>query len=390
MHESILLYIGDDPEVVSLLKQINAIQRVEQVQNGFIADKWLEVNSLPYGIVCEDTLHGISGLHVHETMYRNIKLQTVPFLLLEKNVSKEIRKRAFHQGIDDIFTKPLEIDKLQIRLLFLHDFKSKKSLINVLHDKHVKVRIPLSKRMFDILFAFFVLLFISPILLLIIILIRLESKGPVFYLSKRVGQGYRIFDFYKFRSMYVGADAKLKELKHLNQYVKAKPTADDTYVWFKCPECERLGRPCSPILIVNDREICERLYQQIGKKDKEGAFIKIANDPRITRVGNFIRKTSIDELPQLINVLKGDMSIVGNRPIPLYEAELLTSDKWTERFMAPSGITGLWQVTKRGKKEMSDDERKELDNIYARNFGFWYDIKLILKTIPALIQKENV
>ena len=84
------------------------------------------------------------------------------------------------------------------------------------------------------------------------------------------------------------------------------------------------------------------------------------------------------------------MSIVGNRPIPLYEAEMLTSDSWSERFLAPAGITGLWQVTKRGKSEMSTEERKELDNTYAKEYSFWYDIKLLLKTVKALMQTEDV
>ncbi len=117
----------------------------------------------------------------------------------------------------------------------------------------------------------------------------------------------------------------------------------------------------------------------------------MANDPRITKVGRILRNTSIDELPQFINVLKGDMSIVGNRPLPLYEAELLTSDQWAKRFLAPAGITGLWQVTKRGGANvMSADERKQLDIEYAENYSFWYDIKILLKTIPAMLQHENV
>jgi lipopolysaccharide/colanic/teichoic acid biosynthesis glycosyltransferase len=124
--------------------------------------------------------------------------------------------------------------------------------------------------------------------------------------------------------------------------------------------------------------------------NEEGTFIKFNNDPRVTRVGKFIRNKSIDELPQLFNVLKGDMSIVGNRPLPLYEAEKITTDKYSQRFFAPAGITGLWQVNKRGKGKMSEEERIELDNDYARNFSFFRDIKIILKTIPALLQKENV
>ena len=124
--------------------------------------------------------------------------------------------------------------------------------------------------------------------------------------------------------------------------------------------------------------------------------MKIVDDPRITRVGKFIRNTSIDELPQLINVIKGDMSIVGNRPLPVYEAELLTEDALSKRFLAPAGITGLWQVELRGKGgNMSEEERKRLDNEYAdhfrgNNFSFWYDIKLILRTIPALLQRSAV
>jgi len=119
--------------------------------------------------------------------------------------------------------------------------------------------------------------------------------------------------------------------------------------------------------------------------------MKFQNDPRVTKVGQILRSTSIDELPQFINILKGDMSLVGNRPLPMYEAEQLMRDESAFRFMAPAGLTGLWQVTKRGKKgEMSAQERIDLDNIYAKNFGFIYDIKLIFKTIPALFQQENV
>ena len=133
-----------------------------------------------------------------------------------------------------------------------------------------------------------------------------------------------------------------------------------------------------------------------AKRDKqESAFVKFENDPRITRVGKIIRKLSIDELPQLINVIKGDMSIVGNRPLPLYEAEMLTTDEWTDRFNGPAGITGLWQVEARGKtSKMSPEERKGLDNKYVEisnsRFSFWKDIWIILRTIPAVFQKENV
>ena len=116
-------------------------------------------------------------------------------------------------------------------------------------------------------------------------------------------------------------------------------------------------------------------------------FCKIKNDPRVTRLGQFLRDTSLDELPQLFNVLKGDMSLVGNRPLPLYEAEKLTKDQIAWRFLAPAGITGLWQVTKRGKDNMSEEERIQLDMEYAMKNSFLYDLKILFSTIPALLQK---
>ena len=188
--------------------------------------------------------------------------------------------------------------------------------------------------------------------------------------------------------MHQGADAKLKDMKNSNQY--AKEIKEDTSS-SECSECKKLGHSCSPILYIDGYEICENHYSKSKKIKTNSTFIKIVNDPRITTVGKFIRNTSIDELPQLINVLKGDMSIVGNRPLPLYEAELLTTDEWSERFLAPAGLTGLWQVKNRGRSgKMSAEARKQLDNQYAGKFSFFYDLKLIFQTIPALFQTESV
>jgi lipopolysaccharide/colanic/teichoic acid biosynthesis glycosyltransferase len=249
-------------------------------------------------------------------------------------------------------------------------------------------RLPLWKRIFDILFSLGVIIAISPLLIAIALIIRFTSKGVVVYKSKRVGSNYRIFDFYKFRSMYSDADQKLLALsKTNNQY--AKEGAAETNLSAMCDECMAKGEACKSLIYFDDQTVCEKLYIQ-NKKNTDSAFNKISNDPRITPIGHFIRNSSIDELPQLFNVLKGDMSIIGNRPLPLYEAEKLTTDKQSMRFMAPAGITGLWQVSKRGKKEMSEEERMELDNTYAQNHSFWFDIKILLKTFPALLQKDNV
>ena len=198
---------------------------------------------------------------------------------------------------------------------------------------------------FKIAGSIVLLLIAMPVFLLIAIAIKLESRGPVFYNAKRAGRGFKIFKFFKFRTMVVNADKKIETLAHLNQY---------------------------------------------GQGNNGAKFFKIANDPRITKVGKFLRNTSLDELPQLFNVLKGDMSLVGNRPLPLYEAATLTTNEFVERFMAPAGITGLWQIKKRGRSEMSIDERIGLDISYARQANLLYDFWIMARTPAALLQKTDV
>jgi len=188
--------------------------------------------------------------------------------------------------------------------------------------------------------------------------------------------------------MYANADKEFKTLQHLNQYDTAyKKTNEDMHSL--CNDCRSAGISCRQKIYADDNTWCEKEYQQLKKANGNAAFFKLKNDPRISRVGKFLRETSLDELPQLLNVFYGDMSIVGNRPLPIYEAEKLTTDKYVLRFLAPAGITGLWQVSKIGKSEISEEERANLDNHYAENNSFFKDIVLIFKTIPALFTKQN-
>ncbi len=248
-------------------------------------------------------------------------------------------------------------------------------------------KLPIGKKLFDVFVASSAILFLSPVFISIVIAMKIWSKGSLFYKSKRVGMNYKVFDFYKFRTMEVDADKKLGKMSHLNQYSSPKKTID---VQNKCKECFEGSLDCTNLLFLDNSTICEKLYVENKKKDTQEAFVKISNDPRITKLGSFLRNTSLDELPQLFNVLKGDMSIVGNRPLPLYEAEKLTNDQQIRRFFAPAGITGLWQVTKRGSKTVSADERVLLDIYYAKKCSFTHDLMILMKTIPALFQKDNV
>lgn len=385
-----IIYIGQKPQHLEILQKTNGV-KVKAVENVVGFFNLLEHLADYQLVVSESKLKGLDGLELYERYKTNLANLRIPFLLIdEEKRSIYNRKVLLSKGVMDLLHDQKAIAQVGEKVAFY------RSLFKVRLTKRQKgqeseYKIPLAKRLFDVFFAGLALLLVSPLLLLTIIAIRLESKGKVYYISQRVGTGYRVFDFYKLRSMYSDADKRLKELVHLNQYSENNPKGERTNEKDRIKELEKKQSTMAPTLIYKDgTPMSEEVYQKLKRTQQAGTFMKFKNDPRITRVGNFIRKTSIDELPQLINVLKGDMSIVGNRPLPLYEAEQLTSDDWGQRFLAPAGITGLWQVEKRGQSSMSEAERKALDNKYAQNFSFWNDIRLILKTIPALFQKENV
>ena len=339
------------------------------------------------GIISESEVMGTSGVSLLETLQKK-NMKHIPFFLVSRKLNENLIRICLQTGVAEVFTFPLQLTQIQTRVNF---FITNWAYIQNRTDRKIftAYKTPLLKRTFDIVTTCVALTLLSPLLVVVIIIMKLESKGPIFYYSFRVGTGYRVFKFYKLRSMFVNADQRLKELQHLNQYNNGA-NAEENLPFTLCDDCSRAGDKCRNQLFADKNTWCEKQYLGSKKQKSGAAFFKLKNDPRVTKVGNFIRNTSIDELPQLWNVLKGDMSIVGNRPLPLYEAEKLTTDKYAPRFSAPAGITGLWQVEKRGKGEMSEDERLMLDNTYAQNHSFWYDIKLILKTIPALFQKENV
>lgn len=194
-----------------------------------------------------------------------------------------------------------------------------------------------SKRALDIIGALVGLLILSILFLLVAFLIKLEDpKGPLFFSQKRVGKDGKEFKMYKFRSMVTDAEARLGELLKHNEV--------------------------------------------------EGAMFKMKNDPRITKIGKFIRKTSIDELPQLINVLKGDMSLVGPRP-PL-PREIQEYTKYhMQRLLVTPGCTGVWQASARNS--VGFEEMVDMDIYYIRNRSFWFDLKIIFKTVLVLFGSKN-
>ena len=336
--------------------------------------------------------------------YLRKKCRSVYIVLMTDTMTDEERNIYIKCGINDTIQQEASVTEMNKKIQFISDREGILFSDEVAKRGILKFQIPIWKRLFDIVVATLSIIIFSPIFILTAIAIKMESKGPVLFKSKRVGTNYTIFDFLKCRSMYVDAEHQLMELsKDHNQYKdqdaeEPKPTT--TVLSGDQAEMTMMNMGMESDMMIGDEEImlvgddfvvAESNFNKKKEEENDNVFIKIENDPRVTKVGKFIRKYSIDELPQLFNILKGDMSIVGNRPLPLYEAEKLTADSSIDRFMAPAGLTGLWQVEERGRGgTMSAEERKQLDITYGQTYNFWLDMKIILKTFTAFKQKGNV
>jgi lipopolysaccharide/colanic/teichoic acid biosynthesis glycosyltransferase len=198
---------------------------------------------------------------------------------------------------------------------------------------------PVARRAVDLVVVVIALMVLAIPMLLIAMMIRIGTPGPGFYRQRRIGPGGRPFTMYKFRTMQMGcSDSQHREL------IARELRGEDTSV---------------------------------------GGSWKIDSDPRVTRVGSILRRTSLDELPQLLNVLLGQMSLVGPRPCLDWEADMFPA-KFAERFDVPPGLTGLWQVS--GRSTMGTLEMLELDLAYVRSWSFWTDLRILLRTVPTLLR----
>ena len=298
----------------------------------------LETYQIPYAVFCNLKWLKINGLELIKRVNAHPDLCFVPLIAFAEPGEKMEREALLQHGLDDCYTVPVEWKRLASRLDFLNQYKSRLlELAGQLARENFRYQIPPVKRIFDVVGATLGILVSSVIWLPVAVAIVLESKGPVFYQSKRVGADYRVFDFLKFRSMYRDADRQVAELQHLNVYSIA---------------------------------------------GSDAVFIKFAHDPRITRVGRFIRKYSIDELPQLINVLLGDMSLVGPRPDVPAQRSLYSDADWAMRCSVRPGITGLAQALYRSTS--TEAQRLEADLRYAREHTLWLDARIVWWTLGRL------
>ena len=399
-----VVYLGNNPKTQERLKYIpgqlvrmtNAYKDAAQICTPHVANEHFLV-FFERSVRSED---------ITAITYLRKKCPSIYVVLITDQMTDDERDVYIKCGVNDTIQRDASVTELNRKIQFISDresalFDSKASKYGIL-----KFKIPMWKRLFDIVFSTLAIIVLSPIFIITAIAIRLESKGPILFKSKRVGTNYTIFDFLKFRSMFVDAEQRLKELsKDHNQYATGAPAIEEHKTTITAPlgdqaELDMMKMGMESEMMISDEEImlvgddfvvAESDFNKKKEEENNNAFVKIENDPRVTKVGRFIRKYSIDELPQLFNILKGDMSIVGNRPLPLYEAEKLTADSSIDRFMAPAGLTGLWQVEERGRGgAMSAEERKQLDITYGQTYNFMLDMKIIFRTLFHFVQKEDV
>jgi lipopolysaccharide/colanic/teichoic acid biosynthesis glycosyltransferase len=300
--ENNVFYIGDNTNTLQNISDTLQVGYSSAIsfQQAVSYLKELHRENINFNAVFIDLPYDKAGLRQFHRYFTNSSFATLPLIYLSTNLSDQDRDELTNIClVDDIIHPTRDIFTIRERISFLTRIKASLSKgrgsVTVEHDFSLYEGTgSVVKRIFDIMISSMAILVISPLFLLIALLIKLDSSGPIFYNSYRAGRGYRIFKFYKFRTMKVGADRMVTSLSHMNQYH--------------------------------------------GKEAP--VFFKVNNDPRVTGIGAFLRNTSLDELPQLFNVLKGDMSLVGNRPLPLYEASSLTTNEWAERFVAPAGIAG--------------------------------------------------
>ena len=323
-----LLIVGTNRRALEMARQVQSSAELGYHLVGFVDDHWSgngEIQKTGYSLVTD-----FSGFHTYikDHVVDEVMICTPVRSFYEQ--SSRILAQCEEQGItvrfiSDVFTPTRGTAHTE-------DFAD--HLVVTINTGAITGRAVLIKRLLDFYASFAFLIVLSPLFLIIALLIKSSSPGPVFFVQERMGLNKRRFRLYKFRTMVPDAEAKLAQLEHLNE--------------------------------------------------ASGPVFKIKRDPRITPIGMFLRKSSIDELPQLINVVKGDMSLVGPRPLPVRDYEGFNENWHRRRFSVRPGMTCLWQIL--GRSSIPFEKWMELDMHYIDNWSLLLDIKILVKTIPAVLR----
>ena len=330
VHRKHVLIVGTNDRAMEFAKTILDRPELGYTILGFVDDQWQvepPTQNGPYRLPC-----GIA--HLRDYLRTHVVDEVVACLPIKSqyDAMQLVVAACEEHGVPlSISTQLFSIKNPRLRQRFFRD-----ALILTISSSLTDERTMIVKRLIDICGSACILLAASPILILTAVLIKLTSKGPVLFAQERVGLNKRTFKMFKFRTMVTNAEELQKELEHLNE--------------------------------------------------AKGGHFKIRKDPRITPIGRILRKLSIDEFPQLFNVLKGDMSLVGPRPLPLRDYGGMKQEWPRRRFGVRPGVTCLWQIEGRADPSISFEQWMELDMKYVDSWSLWLDIVILLRTIPAVLR----
>ncbi len=319
-----MLIIGTNPRAVEFARRILSSPERGYLVVGFVDDEWpglLQFQQTAFKLAC-----GYEDLP--EFLRHNVVDEVAMYLPL----------RSFHQRSSEVaaickqhgIILRLDLDIFGLQGSSSEEIAGKHYISTNIEEIWPRV----AKRSVDVLLSFCLLLLLSPLMIIVALLIKITTGGPVFFEQERVGKNKRRFLIYKFRTMVLNAEDLMKDLESRNEAL--------------------------------------------------GPVFKMKEDPRITRIGKYLRRMSIDELPQLLNVLKGDMSLVGPRPLPVRDYHGFSADWQRRRFSVRPGITCLWQVN--GRSCITFDQWMRLDLKYLDEWSFWLDMKILAQTIPAVFK----
>jgi exopolysaccharide biosynthesis polyprenyl glycosylphosphotransferase len=323
-----LLILGTNSRAISFARKIIANPESGYRLLGFVDDEWggtAEFNKSGFELACEYA-------NLPEFMRRNVVDEAIvylPYASFHRHWT-EVASLCTNHGT----TLRVDPDAFGLSVQRWHARELDGLLYFSTKTRAADQSALVIKRMIDIAVSGSLLVLMAPMLLLVALAIKLTSPGPALFLQERVGLNKRRFKIWKFRTMVVNAERLMTELESRNEV--------------------------------------------------SGPVFKIKNDPRITGIGKFLRKSSIDELPQLVNVLKGDMSLVGPRPLPVRDYEGFNEDWQRRRFSVMPGITCLWQV--HGRSSISFDQWMRLDLQYMDEWSLWLDLKILARTLPAVVR----
>ena len=322
-----MLIIGTNSRAIQFAKEIEESPELGYRIAGFADDQWYSSEKFKNSNDLVTDFHGLP-----EYLRTHVVDEVVISLPLNSLYTKAADVASLSRDHGIIIRHLSNIFNLKSASAF-SDELGKEAVIGHYIGRMNGWQLPI-KGVIDFCGSFLLLLLLFPLFLVVGLLIKLTSPGPIFFIQERVGLNKRIFKMYKFRTMSIDAEKKQAELEKMNEV--------------------------------------------------KGPVFKIKNDPRITAVGRFLRKTSIDELPQLMNVLRGEMSLVGPRPLPIRDYEGFNEDWHRRRFSVRPGITCLWQIN--GRTTLNFEQWMHLDIQYIDQWSLWLDLKILLSTIPAVIK----